>query len=146
MRSKNLGRYICVFVGFVSVGIGIFFIYFRPPLLPEDLVFIGIDQNIEHLVPRLGEWLKNVFTVLGGFIAAVGILKLSLARVLQSSISLVSWFVAWLFSSALMSFINFKISSNFKWQLFSLAIIELVGICAVWISMRTKNGMINGKY
>jgi hypothetical protein len=135
MRNEGLGRAIIALAGVVSMGIGIYFIFFRPPLLPEDLAFIGANQNIDSFIPQLGNWLKNVFTVMGGFIISTGFLKLAIGRILPSRSLAAVWLVSWFFSSALMSFINFKINSDFKWELFSLALFELLGIGAICISV-----------
>ncbi len=52
--------------GVLLAGIGVFFLFVRPPLLPEDLRFLGRSSNeIDELVPQLKTWLRRVFTVLG---------------------------------------------------------------------------------
>lgn len=50
--------------GVVLAGIGVFFIIFRPAFLPEDLRFLDRSTaQVEKAVPRLGPWLRRVFTV-----------------------------------------------------------------------------------
>jgi hypothetical protein len=53
--------------GVVLAGIGVFFILFRPALLPEDLRFLDRSTaQIEQAIPALRVWLRRVFTVFGG--------------------------------------------------------------------------------
>ena len=48
--------------GVVLAGIGAFFAFARPPLLPEDLRFLGRSSDeIDELVPELRKWLRPVF-------------------------------------------------------------------------------------
>lgn len=63
-----------------QMALGTYFVAFRPSLLPEDLRFLGataarllVDQ------PRLEQWLNLVFGVLGGQMAALGLLLAALA-------------------------------------------------------------------
>jgi len=47
----------------------------RPPVLAEDLRFFGVGHDaLRAAQPRLEPWLHLVFTVLGGQMAAVGVL------------------------------------------------------------------------
>jgi hypothetical protein len=59
--------------GVILTGIGVFFVFVRPPLLPEDLRFLGRTiSEIDEFVPRLRPWLRRVFAVLGGHAIAAG--------------------------------------------------------------------------
>jgi hypothetical protein len=59
--------------GVVLLGIGAFFIFVRPSLLPEDLRFLGRSGGeIDEFVPQLRKWLRRVFMVLGGYAFTVG--------------------------------------------------------------------------
>jgi hypothetical protein len=59
--------------GVLLVGIGAFFVFVRPPLLPEDLRFLGRSRGeIDQFVPQLRRWLRRVFMVLGGHAFTVG--------------------------------------------------------------------------
>lgn len=50
------------------VGLGVYFVALRPPLLPEDARYIGATlPEIQAAVPGLERWLRHVFTVMGGF-------------------------------------------------------------------------------
>ncbi len=66
--------------GVILIGIGGFFALARPALLPEDLRYLDRSAvEVTTAVPRLGRWLRWVFTVLGGYAVATGILTLYLA-------------------------------------------------------------------
>ena len=60
--------------GFILMGLGLYFIFIRPPLLPEDPRFMGtsLDQ-IQSVIPGLLIWLRRVFWVMGGFMFATGV-------------------------------------------------------------------------
>lgn len=51
------------------MGIGIYFIFLRPPLLPEDARYMDTTlAEIQAAAPGLVRWLQKVFWVLGGYI------------------------------------------------------------------------------
>lgn len=59
--------------GVVLACIGAFFVLVRPPLLAEDLRFLGRSSiEMDELVPQLRTWLRRVFIVLGGHAFAAG--------------------------------------------------------------------------
>jgi hypothetical protein len=62
----------------LTVGVGVYMAFLRPPLLPEDLRALGVD--IKALPPSLLRWLSIVFATWGAFITAFGILLLGIAR------------------------------------------------------------------
>lgn len=107
------------------LAVGVYFLMLRPPLLPEDLRFLGASQaQLEAVAPRLASWLTNVFRVLGGFISATGILAIALAATSYRSHHRGAGAAAALAGSisiGLMTGVNFTIDSDFKWQLLGLA-------------------------
>jgi len=72
MTRKRLGGVLLLLLGILTLGTGVYFLLLRPPLLPEDVRFTGLDPGA--LDPRLRSWLGIVFRTLGGFIAGFGIL------------------------------------------------------------------------
>jgi hypothetical protein len=117
----RVARGLFVACGAWLIGLGIYFIFLRPALLPEDIRYIGIDiQAMQSLAPGLSAWLGKVFTVLGGFMAGAGVLVayigwqlaplrprgLALASALSGSITV-----------GLMSAVNFALGSDFRWLL-----------------------------
>lgn len=103
--------------------LGAYFVVFRPPILPEDLRFLGATaERLVVVLPRLEPWLDLVFAVLGGQMAALGVLLAGFAARLARSRAmdgheLVLLGLAGLLSVASMSAANFALESNFRWLL-----------------------------
>ena len=106
-----------------QLGLGVYFMILRPAVLPEDLRFLGLDgSKLAAEVPRLGSWLDLVFTVLGGQMAAVGVLVIAVAlrlrRVDAGERSAILLFVAaGGCSVGSMAAVNFALRSDFRWFL-----------------------------
>ncbi len=111
--------------GVLVAGIGIFFIFFRPALLPEDIKYTGLSpEQVALLGPAFQSWLRRVFTVLGGFAMATGILSIGLAATSFRGRSRVALFAALgggACSIGLMAAVNFMIASDYKWALLGVA-------------------------
>lgn len=114
------------------VGLGLYFLFLRPPLLPEDLRFMGTTlAQVQATVPGLERWLTKVFMVLGGFMASAGVLTVFVARAaIPARLQGTSWVIALsgTLSVALMSVINFSINSDFKWGLLIPALVWLASL------------------
>src|SRR5215217_7308866 len=80
----NLKPYSSTFLaleGIFLIGIGLYFIFLRPALLPEDLRYIGTTEtSIRNHLPGLANWLSKVFWVMGGYIFTTGLLIFYVAR------------------------------------------------------------------
>lgn len=131
------------------VALGIYFIFIRASLLPEDLRFIGVsDIEIQKSIPRLSQWLNHVFTVLGGFIAGCGVLVLFLTKnVLRHQFpgSTFALGITGLLTVGTMSWINFLIDSQFKWVLFVPALLWLLGIFSYSFSEHERDKSSYGR-
>lgn len=107
--------------GVILVGLGLYFIFFRPPLLPEDPRYMGTSlEEIRSGFPGLFLWLPRVFFVLGGYMVSTGLLTCYLAKTsFRSRAAGVAWIAAvtGLTSIGLMAAVNFMIDSDFKWLL-----------------------------
>ena len=118
--------------GIWLLGLGGYFIFVRPPLLPEDLRYIGSSATqVEALLPHLASWLRNVFTVMGGFMAGCGVLVVFVCvRAVPYSVrgTGIALGFTGLFTAATMSWINFTLNSDFKWLLLVPALAWLVGL------------------
>jgi hypothetical protein len=130
-RTLTSGRLFAA-CGIWMMGLGLYFIFFRPALLPEDMRFIGVSKEIlTATVPGLQRWLGHVFNVLGGFMAATGATTLLLAssyltgRARGTFVALV---VAGSASVVLMSATNFALHSDFRWLLLLPALMWLGGL------------------
>jgi hypothetical protein len=120
MRQKALS--LLAACGLFQVGLGVYFIAFRPTMLPEDERFIGVSlDTMMQVSPAVLMWLDGVFVVLGGHAVATGLLA-TLAVILLWNRT-VSVMASALIASAggasvmLMSAMNFAISSDFQWLL-----------------------------
>jgi hypothetical protein len=107
--------------GIILIGMGCYFVFLRPALLPEDFNYIGTSEiEINNNLPGLTHWLQKVFVVLGGYIAASGSLMLyfGIAKDYQRSIILfIIILISGLTSIVMMAAVNFVIHSDFKWLL-----------------------------
>ena len=112
--------------GVWMTGLGLYFIFIRPPLLPEDPRYIGSTlPDIQATLPGLSRWLGRVFTVMGGFMAGAGVLTLFVATtVVPARTSGTGWILALagVLTVALMSATNFALDSDFKWLLLAPAL------------------------
>ena len=132
--TKNLrvSAWMLTACGVWLVGLGLYFILLRPPLLPEDPRFMGTTlAQIRTAVPGLESWLQKVFTVMGGFMAGAGVLTVFVATVampkrLTGTSSTIA--LSGALTLALMSVMNFAISSDFRWWLLLPALTWLVGL------------------
>ncbi len=118
--------------GFILVGMGLYFIFLRPSLLPEDLLFMNSSsQNIEANLPGLLNWLPKVFWVMGGYIFTTGILIIfisftSFRSRLYGAFSMVV--LAGISSIGLMTVVNFILHSDFRWLLFSFSLTWIIAL------------------
>jgi hypothetical protein len=122
--------------GLALIGMGLYFLLIRPPLLPEDPRFMGTTlEHITATIPGLLNWLHKVFAVLGGYITSTGILTCYLARTSLRAHAPGALAVACLFgamSIGLMVVINFVIESDFRWVLLLLASPWVAAVLLYW--------------
>lgn len=129
---RSFSKWIFVAYGIWLIGLGGYFIFARSPLLPEDFRYMGANASqVEQLLPNLASWLKNVFTVMGGFMAGCGVLTVFLGvRVLPQCVrgaGITLGFAGALTVEA-MSWTNFVLDSDFKWLLLAPALAWLLGL------------------
>ena len=122
--------------GVVLVGIGLYFIFVRPAFLPEDARYIGAAlSDIQAVAPNIAQWLSRVFLVLGGYIAATGILTVYLAASPFRNRARGAGIVAALAGAAsigLMATVNVIIDSDFKWPLIGVAALWAMALALFW--------------
>ena len=136
MKGQSVLRQFSIWLfiacGIWLIGLGGYFMFARPALLPEDLRYLGSSAlQVELLLPRLAPWLQNVFTVMGGFIAGCGVLMtfVSLRAVpLGLHGTGIALGCAGLLTVATMSWTNFALDSDFKWLLLAPAVAWLFGL------------------
>ena len=106
--------------------LGLYFVFLRPALLPEDARFIGQSMaQLQSEVPRLLLWTRRVFWVLGGFMFASGVLTCFVAVTsfrarARGSARVVA--LSGLTSIGAMTAVNVVIDSDFKWLLLAFAV------------------------
>ncbi len=118
--------------GVIQMGMGIYFVFLRQPLLPEDLRFMDANlAQVQAAMPGLVTWLVRVFGVLGGFIFAAGLLTVYIAatafkpgRLGALAVIAISGFA----SIGWMAITNFVIDSDFKWLLLALTFPWLIAL------------------
>ena len=118
--------------GLWLTALGLYFIFIRPALLPEDLRFMNASlAQVRAGLPGLEGWLHKVFTVMGGFIAGTGVLTVFVAATampsrLRGASSALA--VTGLLTVALMSATNFALQSEYRWLLQAPAVVWLAGL------------------
>ena len=130
-RLQPSGK-VFVACGVWLIALGIYFLFLRPALLPEDAHYIGRSlDTIRSAVPDLERWLGHVFNVMGGFMVSTGTITILVAcRLLarREPGTLTAMLVAGADSVALMSATNFFLSSDFRWLLLMPALLWLFGL------------------
>ena len=114
------------------MGMGAYFAFLRPPLLPEDLRYVGASlTQIQGAIPGFLPWVSRVFGVLGGYMFATGVLTAYLAaasfrdtKPLPTAVVAISG----LASIGWMAVTNFLIDSDFKWLLLAFVLPWLVAV------------------
>lgn len=122
--------------GTILMGLGLYFVFIRPPLLPEDPRYMGATlTEIQTTLPGLLIWLRRVFWVMGGFMFATGLLLLHMAqttfRTHSMSVRLVISLAA-LSSIGWMAVVNFLIDSDFKWLILSFNLPWMIALFLSW--------------
>ena len=125
------------------IGTGIYFLLLRPPLLPEDLRFIGRSSELDAVRPSLETWLVQVFRVMGGYVIATGTLALALAATSfreHRLVAAVGALIGGVASIGLMAVVNFAIQSDFKWVLLGMALVWALSLALFWSEHASRRG------
>ena len=131
-KIRQVPTWMLTACGVWLVGLGLYFIFLRPSLLPEDPRFMGTTlEQLRTAVPGLEAWLNKVFTVMGGFMAGAGVLTVFVAIVAMPVRSKgTSWALAisGALTVVLMSATNFALQSDFRWLLLLPALLWFAGL------------------
>jgi hypothetical protein len=123
--------------GIALIAMGVYFAFIRPPLLPEDLRFIGFSSSQAGAdIPRLPIWLSHVFQVMGGHIAGSGVLTITLALTSfreHQWTAAVGVLVAGAASIGWMVIVNFTLNSDFKWLLLAMSGLWACSLMLFWL-------------
>ena len=132
MKARVSGRTIVSLYGLIVMGIGVYFVFFRPALLPEDVRYIGeTAAELHGRAPGLAAWLQKVFWVLGGYIFSTGLLTMYIAQTAlrrRDPSAAIALLVAGMTSIAWMVVVNVILQSDFTWQLLGLALVWGAGL------------------
>ena len=138
--------WVFVVCGLWLVALGVYFVFLRPALLPEDRRYIGSSlEAMRTAVPGLERWLGHVFDVMGGFMVATGALTLLAAVNLRERGTLTAIVVTGVAGVGLMSTTNFLIDSNFRWPLLLPALVWLAGVLCYWQEGAASNKLTGEK-
>lgn len=126
--------------GIIVMGLGLYFLFIRPPLLPEDPRSMETSMvQIQSAIPGLLIWLRRVFWVMGGFMFATGvsIVYIAVATFQQRARGARSVVIlASLTSIGWMAVINFMINSDFKWLLLAFNLPWMAALILSWRESR----------
>ena len=127
IKPWTLSSIVLAVAGLTLIGVGLYFILLRPPLLPEDVRYMDLPMaQLEIIRPRLEAWLTHVFRVMGGYVLATGVLTITLAA---TSYRAHNWgaatgaLIGGTASIGWMAAVNFMIDSDFKWALLGIALL-----------------------
>jgi hypothetical protein len=131
-HRRSVSAWMFIACGVWMIGVGLYFMFLRPPLLPEDLRYMQVEPGeIQSAVPGLERWLNEVFRVMGGFIAGAGALTLLVARsnfVVRDRWNWLALAFAGALTVGLMSVTNFQLHSDFRWILVIPSILWVVAL------------------
>ena len=127
---------VLIMAGVALIGVGVYFIFLRPPLLPEDVRYLALPTSqLDILRPRLELWLTQVFRVMGGHVLATGVLVITLAvtafRTRQKGAA-IGVLIGGAASIGWMTAVNFLIDSDFKWVLLGMALLWACSLVLFW--------------
>lgn len=120
-RSSSTSTFLLRACGLWLIGLGSYFAFWRPLLLPEDLRYIGMDQDqLQVAAPGLNHWLRRVFTVMGGFMTGAGVLTVLAVRRTHGRPDRWHWAalaVTGVSTVGTMTLTNIRLRSDFRWLL-----------------------------
>jgi hypothetical protein len=141
-RSWPPSAMVLILAGITLIGAGLYFVLLRPPLLPEDVRYMALNQaELVGVRPRLEAWLTHVFRVMGGYVLATGVLAVSLAATSFRQHQWGAWLgglIAGAASIGWMAVVNFMIDSDFKWALLCMAILWAVSFVLFWFETSSR--------
>lgn len=147
-RFWPLSAILLAVFGVALVFIGAFFMFLRPPLLPEDMRFIGVSlKQLQAEQPRIASWLLRVFQVLGGYASATGLLTVTVAATSfrrDERMAFVGVLAAGVASIGWMAIVNFSIGSDFRWALLAVAILWAASVCLFVVELRQAAARAGG--
>ncbi len=136
MNTRLVAR-LLVAVGLLTVGTGFYLMVLRPPLLPEDIRFAGLDPSAVPV--GLLRWLEIVFRTWGGFVLGFDVSLAGYGVFLTTGRD--AWIRYGLAAALVVSFGQF-LASN--WMLRS-DFLMLIGGCSCWHLQRPSASSPGGR-
>ena len=132
LKLKPYSASLLSLAGLLLIAMGIYFVFLRPFLLPEDLRYMKTTLSIiDDSAQGLSDWLQKVFWVMGGYIFTTGVLIVfisftSFRKRLPGAFIIVA--LAGISSIGSMTVVNFLIDSDFKWLLLAFTLPWIIGL------------------
>jgi hypothetical protein len=146
LTNSSIARFLFVSCGTWMIGVGLYFMFLRPSLLPEDIRYMGaVSGEVQSIMPGLARWTHRVFTVVGGFMAGAGVLTIFVTMDASAGRAKSTWIVlafAGLLTVGTMSLTNFQLDSDFKWLLLIPSLLWVTGL--VFLHMSRIDGRLSG--
>ena len=118
--------------GLLLAAMGIYFVFLRPSLLPEDLRYMDTSLLVvQNNISNLSDWLKKVFWVMGGYIFTTGLITVYVSQTtfrMRSNGSFTIVAIAGITSIGFMVAVNFIIGSDFRWVLLALSLPWIISL------------------
>ena len=116
---------VLIMAGVTLIGVGVYFILLRPPLLPEDIRYMDLPAaQLDIIRPLL----------------ATGVLAVTLAatafRAHQNGAA-IGALIGGSASIGWMAVVNFMIGSDFKWVLLGMALLWVCSLVLFWFERKT---------
>jgi hypothetical protein len=131
-KLKPYSSTFLAFAGFLLIGMGLYFMFMRPALLPEDLRYMNTTlTDLDDTLPGLQVWLKKVFWVLGGYIFATGVLTFYISRTTfraRTKGAFATVIITGITSIGFMIAVNFMLNSDFKWVLLVFGLFWVIAL------------------
>lgn len=112
--------------GFLIAAMGFYFVFFRQPLLPEDLRYMNSTLSVvQNNSPDLSVWLQKYFWVIGGYIFTTGLLTIYVAQTsfrTRTHGAFIIVLIAGITSIGAMTMVNFILQSDFRFVLLAFTL------------------------
>ena len=132
IKLKPYSASCLTFGGFLLAGMGLYFVFLRPPILPEDLNYMDLSlSEIQNKIPALSIWLQKVFWVMGCYIFTTGMLTMYVAQTsyrARTNGAFIIVALAGITSIGSMTIVNFILQSDFRFVLLSFTILWIIAL------------------
>ena len=118
--------------GLLLAGMGLYFIFLRPPFLPEDFQYMNTTLSVvQNNIFNLSTWLQKVFWVMGSYIFTTGLLTMYVAQTSFRTRARGAYIIvalAGITSMGSMTIVNFILQSDFRFVLLAFTLPWIVSL------------------